>query len=318
MSRGDENTALPDDRGTIDKVFSGDVRSLDGEDVANMGQGGVMAAMMKAGRFVPGLEVANQAFVGYSANKSAEKERATIAHYFGDLKALQRDPAFKKKCKQLDDRWSDSMFGSSVGMAGSMACGALVGTLTPIPFGFVIGAVGGGLLSSTVYNKTCVKQSQDPVAINLQICKMMEAGEAVPPALVFAALASNVSGKQGEKIDKLLKKYTGTSLFSEALGDPKNIEKIEAMMYDPKIRNIIRAQVQMPLNPQDPDMPVAEQYAQLLSSGALDPRDLLKAGAGLDAQIRADKAAMNPAWAPAPEMPDLPMVQGRGRTERSV
>jgi hypothetical protein len=139
----------------------------------------------------------------------------------------------------------------------------------------------GGFIGHKIYSNGVAEQAQDPVVMNIQLMKMQEEGQGVPTEAVFATLAANLSGKQGKVVGKLLKKYTGTELFSEALADPKNIPKLQAMLHNPVVDDAIRAQTGMPRDANDPNKTVAEQYAELINGGHMQVKNMLNTGEGL-------------------------------------
>jgi hypothetical protein len=274
-----------DERGIVQKLSSGDIGALDAADVAN-------AATMAAGfvgSAIPGVDALQVGFSGIAGHAEATRDYSRISQRFGNVKQLSRSsPAFKRALSRIDDRWKDSMIETGVqvggGILGGAALGALIGMPIPLigaPIGFVIGSIVGGMIANNIYQNTWAQQVQDPIAINEQICKMREAGEEVPKELVFAALAANLSGKDGRRVDKLLKRHTGTTLFSEALAKETNIDRIGVIMNDPVVRNAIRVQTLCPRDTADPAKSVAEQYAEMINSGQMDPRDLLIPGGGI-------------------------------------
>ena len=135
---------------------------------------------------------------------------------------------------------------------------------------------------------------------------MRDVGQAVPPELVFAALAASLTGKEGKRVDKLLKRYTGTTLFTEALADEKNFPKLAAMMNDRGVRNAIRAKTNLPRDFQNPAMSVSEQYAQAINAGVLDPALLLDNAACVSCIQQQALAGAKTAPALAPEVPVTP------------
>ncbi|MEQ1789523.1 MAG: hypothetical protein ABL857_03670, partial [Rickettsiales bacterium] len=278
-----------DERGTLDKITAGDLGAMDLGDAASAGQIGTMA-LGAVGKAVPLVGAINTGLAGVIGDVDADKERAKISQYFKvkDIAQLKRrSPAFRKKAKELDERWQGSAGGTAASVAGGAAVGALL--MGIIPGGFIVGSIAGGFGGSYLYDKAFVKQAQDPVVINMQIGKMHEAGEYISPEVVFAALASNLSEKSGKMTDKLLKRRTGTKLFAEALADPKNMPKLAALMNDTRIDDAIRAQTGMTRDSQNPLKTVSEQYAELINSGQMKPEYMLKTGEG----IRVLTVAMN-------------------------
>lgn len=281
-----------DGRTLSEKIGAGDVRAIDGGDVAAAGQTALGVAGM-AKHFLPAAAVpfaqpVGAALSGVSAYYDEEETKAKISKYFdgNNIRQLVRqNPALRRKLEKEVD-WLDlggQMASSMGGVAvGGMAGAALSGVFPPAaPFFMLGGAIGGGYVGNKLYESAFVKQEQDPVIINMQANKMREAGEAVPPEVVFAALAANLPNKDAKFTDKLLKKYTGTKLFTEALADTNNIPKLAAMMNNVAIDDAIRAQTGMPRDPNSPLKTVAEQYAEMINSGQMKPQNMLNAGEGM-------------------------------------
>ncbi len=319
MVREAQNAEI-DERGTLAKVAAGNLGVLDAADFANVAQ---VATGFAANN--PIFGAANVAVSGVAGELEAGKERQKIARLFsdGDMRRAKDNPAVRAKLNELDDRWKGSMLESAIVVGGGALLGLLIGPIIggllgtfaiPIPFfgsiggaaiGGFIGLVGGGIIASTVYDGFIKDQAQDPLLINEQIIKLHESGQPVPPELVFAALAGNLSGKAGERTDKILDKYTGTKYFHEAMGEEKNMSKLTTMMHNPTIDNAIRAQTLMPPDDYDPTKPVAQQYAELINSGRLNPKDILRSGAGMYAlpPVSNMRTAANSQGAEAPATP---------------
>jgi hypothetical protein len=309
MSIG-QQTNQGDERGTIEKLAAGDVSALKPVDNVNIAQGAAMAAGALGTHILP-ISIATTALSGAGDALSAEEEKKKLALQFckSSTRITLQNPAVKHKLKDLDDRWQGTMLSSIVSMGCGAAAGAAVCTFIPIiPFGFMVGSIAGGVGGGYFYDNVCKKQAQDPVVINQQIIQMREAGQEVPAEVLFAALAANCSGKAGEKIDKICKQYTGKELFTEALADPKNMEKLTAMMNVPTVDNIIRGQTHMPPDEQNPSKTVAVQYAELLNSGKLEPQALLSIGAGLYASLPPEKTVNANVASASPEVPITPQL----------
>ena len=295
-----------DDRGVFEKAASGDFKAMDGYDAATIGQ--VVAGT--AGLFektIPYAKPAGAVLSGVSAYYDDKKQCEKIAHYFegesilGVRQKLAHQNSALRKRLETEVDWLN-FGGQAAASIGGSAAGAVAGTalgsaailafspLAPVAFAFMpAGALAGGYVGSSIYNAICVKQEQDPVIINMQICKMREAGEYIPPEIVFAALAANLPNKDGKMVDKVCSKLTGTKLFTEALSNPDNIPKLGAMMNNQTIDNAIRAQTGMVCDPQNPYKTVAEQYAELINSGQMKPQNLFNTGEGLYITLAAAK-----------------------------
>lgn len=263
----------------------------------------------------------------------SDEEKKKLAANFGSIeRACRNNPALRAKCKDLDERWQGATWDSIFGIVGGMAIGGVLAAMLggifgtfaiPIPiFGSLagstilglVGTIAGGIVGSNIYHSAFEKQGQDPIVINEQIIQMQKNGETIAPELVFACLAANISGDKAKSVDKLLKKYTETELFTEALGNPNNLPKLAAMMNNKKIDDIIRAQTQMPFNPQNPNKTVAEQYAELLNNGQMQAKDMLVTGAGLDSVQLSTSVKYASA---SPEVPNIP-IQPREQTHAKV
>lgn len=233
-----------------------------------------------AGKALPGIGTVVSGGMDYV---SAQKEQGDLQKFFGKsaLKQLRRDPAIRRAMEARDDKWEGSVLGSIASIAGGAAVGALLGVFTLNPVIGFIGSIAGGFGGSYLYNKAFENDVQDPLMIAFQIGKMRESGEAVSPEVVFAALAANLPERDAKRVDKKLKKLTGETLFTEALSKQENMQKLIAMMNDDVIDDAIRAQTGMPPDPQNPKKSVAEQYAELINSGQMDPKAMLKHGEGM-------------------------------------
>lgn len=282
-----------DERGIFEKAASGDFKAMDGYDAATIGQVVTGAAGLFE-KTMPYAKPAGVVISGVSAYYDDKKQCEKIAHYFGDesiRQLVRQNPALRKRLEKEVD-WLN-LAGQGAASIGGAAAGAIAGTalggaalafppLAPVAFGFMpVGTIVGGYAGGSIYNAICVKQEQDPIIINMQICKMREAGEYIPPEVVFAALAANLREKDGKMVDKTCNKLMGTKLFTEALSNPDNMPKLGAMMNNPTIDNAIRAQTGMVCDPQNPYKTVAEQYAELINSGQMKPQNLFNTGEGL-------------------------------------
>jgi hypothetical protein len=313
----EKNNTPVDERSAMQKIAAGHLGALDCEDITGSVSMAAGLAGPVAGKVLPGVDAVQAVFSGIQGEAGAAKEYRRIAQRFGDPKMLARSSrAVKRKLRELEDRWKGNFLESAASAGGGALVGATLGSviawpipLLGVPMGFVAGSIAGGMGGSYLYNKACVEQAQDPLTINEQICKIRDAGEPAPPELVFAALAANLSGADGKRADRLLKRHTGTKFFTEALGREENMGKLSAMMNDRRLDTAIRAQLHMPVDPAAPFASVAEQYAQAINQGRLDPTKLLVPGAGLQAIA----LAAAPAAALAPQVPVTPGKAGQAR-----
>lgn len=260
--------------------------------VQNIPAGPLAPAVQKitsvAGK-IPSIGAGTIALSGIVGNTLAKEELERIAHYFGEgeLRQLENNPIYRDEINRTKGRWYEDMKEATVSLLGSLGGGALAGIFTLNPIIALAGAIGGGYAANGLYNAAFSENLQNPVAIAMQAARMQSLKEEVPAEVVFAALAANLKGPQGERAANLLEKLTGTKSFLEALGDPKNLEKLRAMMHDPETNNIIAAQTGMIPDPMNINKPVAEQYAELINSGKLQASKMLEPGAGMYATIEA-------------------------------
>lgn len=281
-------TAKYDGRGVIGKITSGDFSAIDGGDVATAA-GVARDVAHLAGRAMP--EPIGVALNGIGSYYDKEKTAQQIAAYFNvsNIRQLiRRNPALRTKLEKKEEiDWLDFGGQTASSMGGATAGGAGAALLATaffppaFPLALVAGSLTGGYAGNSLYKAGFEKQEQDPIIINMQISKMHADGGYVPPEVVFAALAANLPERTGRRVDKILAKYTGTKLFTEALSNPDNMQKLSAMMNNPVVDDAIRAQTGMPRDPHNPFKTVAEQYAEMINNGQLKPQNMLNPGEGM-------------------------------------
>jgi|CXWL01.1.fsa_nt_gi hypothetical protein len=281
-------TTKYDGRGVFGKITSGDIGAIDGGDVATVGKAAIDVAHL-AGKAMP--EPVGVAINGVSSYYNKEKTAQQISEYF-DVSSIRqlvrKNPALRTKLEKKEEfDWWD-FGGQTVSSMGGAAAGGVGATLLAtaffppaLPVALVAGSLTGGYAGNSLYKAGFEKQEQDPIIINMQISKMHADGGYVPPEVVFAALAANLPEKTGRGVDRILAKYTGTGLFTEALSDPNNMKKLSAMMNNPVIDDAIRAQTGMLRDPQNPFKTVAEQYAEMINNGQMKPQSMLNPGEGM-------------------------------------
>jgi hypothetical protein len=294
-----------DNRTGLQKIGQGDFASLSRRDVAEGAQtfNGAASWIKRANKVqgkpasslplvggIPGVgqvlmagDVAISTYAGYA--DAMEKEKLYV--YFNDkaIDRLKYDPVYREKIKELDTEPYFRAGGAVASIAGALGGGALLIAFGPIAS--VLGAMGGGYVTGSIYDRIFKRDAQEQIDITMQAAKMQAAGEQVPAEVIFAGLAANLKGTQGEHASRLLKNLTGTESFLEALGEPKNLEKLRAMMHDPTINSYIAAQTGMIPDPVNINRPVAEQYAELINTGKLYASKILEPGAGMYAAIEA-------------------------------
>lgn len=295
-------TPPPDNRGVLDKLKAGDVGALDLGDAATAAKF-VRDTTNNIAPFVPsvGNALADSTPVGLGLNGviayyENKDKQAEIAHEFDPKnirQLIRQNPKladkFEKKFDLLNflGHAGASLGGAALGGGATFLLTTFINSAFPIVFPLIfagmslVGAAIGGTIANSMYSSAFEKQEQDPVVINMQINKIHAKNGFVPPEIIFAALASNLPEKLGKKVDDRLKEYTGTAIFTEALSDHNNIPKLRAMMNDPYIDNLIRAQVGMVHDPLNPLKTVAEQYADMINSGKMNPQNLLQRNAGI-------------------------------------
>ncbi|MEK6746872.1 MAG: hypothetical protein AABY33_07575 [Pseudomonadota bacterium] len=296
-----ENYDSADDFGVVRKLTSGKVDSIHLGDIAATGN----TALGLAGNidtFIPGAGdlVGNSTAIGagftgieeYYRNKQKRKEIAENFDVDNIRQTIRqnRNPALAKSLdKEVD--WLGFVANAGAAMGG-VALGGTAGALVATAFFFpvlwiaapvlsIAGAMVGGGVANSMYKTAFEKQEQDPIVINMQINKIHKENGYVPPEIVFAALAANLPEKSGKKADKLLDKYTGTKLFTEALSDHNNIPMLTAMMHDPVTEIALRREYKLPPDLQNPAKTVAEQYADMINSGQMKPQNLLNKDEGV-------------------------------------
>lgn len=310
-----------DQRTTLEKLSKGDVGAFDAGDVAGAAGTTIGVVAPVLGKVVPGADGLAAAFTGISDHVAGSKEIAAISRRFGNTRRL-RSPKVRAQLRHIEDRWQGSVMESLASWGGGAAVGAAAAafiaspTFIGVPIAAIAGSIVGGFGGSYLYRKACTTQAQDPLTINEQICKMRDAGEVVPKELIAAALAANLSGKDGKYADKALKRLTGTKIFSEALGNEKNIPKLAAMMNDQRLRTSIRAATALPRDPMSPEKSTVDQYYELINSGALDPAKMLNKSDVLLAFQQLNAQKMSAQQQPAAEVPMTPAIE-RSR-ERTV
>lgn len=218
-----------------------------------------------------------------------------------------RNPAVRAKLSKLDD-CTDAVGSGLFSIVGGMAAGGLAGFafMGFIPFAPFVLPIAGGFAGNYIYDNAIKEQKQDPIVINQQIIQMRAAGKEVPAEVVFACLAANISGEAGKKIDGICERYTGEKIYTAVLEDQKKIAKLAAMMNNQTVDDMLRAKYQIPLDPQNPNKTVVEQYAELLNSGKLEPQNLLNIGSWQAGFPPVNTPATNLAQS-SPEVPLTPM-----------
>ncbi len=314
-----------EDAGVLKKITTTGLRDITNKDyvtTANAaldGVGLVEKFVPKVGKIVPYSSSIGAALGGAQAYFEEDEYRKRVSRYF-EKESLRHNPAIRRRLENGGVDWinmAGSMASSAAGAAlGAAGAGALVSAmpfLLPVmpvafPVALLLGSGAGGYVGNSLYSNAFVKQPQDPIIINMQLIKMRNDGEQVSPEVVFAALAANLKGRAGEYAEKRLAKYTGTKLFTEALGDPNNMPALTAMMNNTRIDDALRAQYGIPLDEKNPFKTVAEQYADMINSGQIRAQNLLKSGEALYAKARTSMgSAYNIDVPVTPEMRQYPV-----------
>ncbi len=294
---------LLDERGALEKAKAGDFSHLNSADIAdvaaytNSGIGWADRTSKVLGNgALAKVPFAGVGIAAWGGSARGERDLERMAYWFsdGNRALLKRDPTYRNAVKKAEEAGYAGAESASWVLGGSLSGAALAGLLTLNPIAAVAGAMAGGWATGSFHDSVVKDHFQDPVAITIQAVKMQATGEHVPTEVVFAALAANLQGKDAERVDKLLERFTGTKIFAEALSDPNNISKLQAMMNDPIIADAIRAQTGMIPDPKNPMKTVAEQYSELINNGHMAAKNLLDKGTGIIALSMAQKGVPNP------------------------
>ncbi len=297
-----------DDRDGLAKLKEGDFRALNSADAADGAAAlngfttwGNRASQVFLGNSlaakIPALGV-GISYWGEGARGQQQLDR--MAHWFadGNIRQLEYDPNYRDAIRRAENAGYEGAKTAAWGFGGGILGGAAAGSLaalTPLaafPPALavvgIVGAIAGGSAAVSAHDAAFKQEVQDPITIAMQVAKAKELDGAVDPVMVFAALAANLKGEQATHVDRILERYTGTKYFTQAMADPDNIPKIEAMMNNPIIDSYIRAQTGMTIDYAIPNKPVAVQYAELINSGQMQANKILEVGSGMYAQMQQD------------------------------
>jgi len=235
---------------------------------------------------IPGIPtpIGNMVSIGVApiqGNLQAEKEREELNEALGmDIKhAKAKSPGIRKKLKAMANYWQDRTMEAVVSLAGG-AAGMMAVSMIPmaLPWGVplvlgIIGAIGGSILANRAYNAAFPRQDQDAAIITMQLCKTQEAGGRVSAESVFAALAANLPGRSGKRLEKELEKLTGTRDFSVALNEGHTDALHHLMKKHESVISAYYPQMHGPAHNLEETM--SERYAKLINAGKMRARDLL-------------------------------------------
>lgn len=255
-------------------------------------------------------------YLGEGARGQQQLDR--MAYWFanGNIRQLEYDPTYREAIRRAEEAGYEGGKTAAWGFGGGMLGGAAAGSLAALtPLAVfppalavvgILGAIAGGSAAVNIHDAAFKQEVQDPITIAMQIAKAREIDGTVDPVMVFAALAANLKGEQAAHVDRILAGYTGTKNFTEAMADPNNIAKIEAMMHNPIIDSYVRAQTGMTLDPNIPNKPVAVQYAEMINSGQLPANKILEVGAGMYAQMQPNMMKQNTGMDSSIPLPSVP------------
>lgn len=234
------------------------------------------------------IPLAGVAISAWGEGAAGQQRLDRIAYWFadGNTRQLQYDPTYRDTIRRAEEAGYEGGKEAFVTLAGSGVGASLAGLITMNPIVAILGAMAGGGVANKTYSAAFKQEVQDPITIAMQVAKMHEMEGHVDHVAVFSALAANLKGEQAAHVDRILERYTGTKYFAEALSDPNNIPKIEAMMNNPVIDSYIRAQTGMTIDPNNPNKPVAIQYAELINGGYMKANKILEVGSGMYAQMQ--------------------------------
>lgn len=274
--RKDNNKDAAQEPNFIRRTAAGDITNYTKEEVVD---GLNMASNLLpkvGGPLSIGLSAASAEYAGQREERTIEKALHTRR-----LESMRFVPAVKEKLGDLRGRWKGGAIAASASLAGTlMAVGAAAALLGGPPgwiAGLVIGGAGaivGGYAGGKAY-RYFTGQIQDTVGIVARIGQAQSKGEGVPEEVVFAALASNLRGKDAKYAQQLLREKAHTRYFHEAVADGK-IEELAEVMRDERMQRILRQQTGMPMDLSDMNKSVTAQYADYINSGRMQARQLLK------------------------------------------
>ncbi len=225
----------------------------------------------------------------------------------------RQSTGLRRHVDKIKSNWK-SMASGAVFSMGGMAAGAVVGSFIFPPIGTAIGGIVGGIagsyVGSMVYDAIFSVANEDSIQLTRNMTKIQKSGSMATPEMTFAILASNLRGREGQRLEDALERLTGTRDFKVAL-ERGHTDALRSMMVEHDLA--IRSDTGMLPDMNRPMVTASEQYAEWINSGQMDARQLVIRKFGLPMQ----SVAMQPQAqgfgmaASNPQMPQVPM-NGRG------
>jgi hypothetical protein len=192
----------------------------------------------------------------------------------------------RRKLESLENRSSDNLTRFAVYAVGGALGGLLVNMmlapfLAALPLGGlisgIIGMVAGGYLSGLVYDGLIAKNEQDAVSMAAQNYQKQRdrRGDGISREESFAQLMAALPEGVQRRYEDRLERAAGTRDFAQALQSKEGIRALRRMMADRDLEGLLRSYTHIPINPQNIDQHVADQYAELLNNRALDARSII-------------------------------------------
>jgi hypothetical protein len=264
-----DDTMLDDDeRGTYDKITSGELDQLGLKD-------GSKIAADVAPMFGPGGQLIGAAAEAVHSQAQSD-ERKEWYKKFANLdldKAQAGSKGARKELERLDTNWVTRL--THVGLvAVAGIAGAMLGaaTLSFLPFGGLIGGVLGsmaaGYAAEQVYKATVETHEQDGFKRSADDYVKQRQRKPVTSLEAAATLLANMDAQAQTKYEDKLEEATGTRNFAAALKTDKGKAALKKIMRDSNLQNKLHAHYGIP---DDGMMPVEEKYAEMLNQG-LDGR----------------------------------------------
>jgi len=304
-----------DERGAIEVIAQGDTKSL-------RLHHGLELVEDFGGHFAPpGFEAAFAPLAYINGSGEAERSKKALGQrlHLTNWSEKRRSFALDKKLKYFNNhKWdrlggaAASTTGAFLGMtAGSAIAGSatllswLGGPVTGLPTTLLLGgSIVGGLGAGYAYNKVKSKD-QDSVELVAQIYEA-QGKTPVQAGKVFAALAAKMPGKAGKDMANDLKKLTKTRYFTEAVAEQK-FEALNQLMH--KYDREIRLANGMPIDRNNPNKTVSEQFAELINTGRLDARELVLNRSSLAVIAELERQQLQSMAQPSPAIPTSPEMQ---------
>jgi hypothetical protein len=209
----------------------------------------------------------------------AEIESAAIADAGMNLRHSYSRVA-RRKLENLENMPTKNLAKYAVQIAAGVVGGFIGAALLAfLPFGAFIGGLAGtivfGYVAGTIYENAIDRTEQDAVNLAVNSYRKVHNREAISKEEAFATLMSVLPERVQSRYEDMLEKRIGTRDFAVALESREGLNALHGMMNDSYINHVIRKFAHIPSNPQAPGQRVADQYAELVNSGVLDPRTII-------------------------------------------